>query len=164
MRRLATTRAVTRAAGFVAALAVALMVLLAPAAGRAASHATSELTVVGAGGSHRFRVELVDDDRSRARGLMFRRSLPADGGMLFDFGRDQPISMWMKNTLIPLDMLFIDRHGVIVNLHQRAVPHSLAAISSVGRVRAVLELNGGTVSRLKIQPGDRVRHPMFDDQ
>ncbi len=92
---------------------------------------------------------------------MFRRSLPADGGMLFDFGRDQPVSMWMKNTLIPLDMLFIDRRGVIVNLHQRAVPHSLVPISSAGRVRAVLELNGGTVGRLKIKPGDRVLHPMF---
>ena len=61
-------------------------------------------------------------------------------------------------------MLFIDRLGVIVNLHQRAVPHSLVSISSAGRVRAVLELNGGTVSRLKIQPGDRVRHPMFANQ
>ncbi len=157
MRRPPAATACARAAG----LAVALLVASAPVGGRAGGLATSELTVVGASGSHRFLVELADDDRSRARGLMFRRSLPADGGMLFDFGRDQPVSMWMKNTLIPLDMLFIDRRGVIVNLHQRAVPHSLVPISSAGRVRAVLELNGGTVGRLEIKPGDRVLHPMF---
>ena len=153
-----------RIGGLVTALLVLLvaLALVLPDVGRAADPATADLTVVGASGSHRFVVELVDDPRSRARGLMFRRSLPADGGMLFDFGHDQPVSMWMKNTLIPLDMLFIDRRGVIVNLHQRSVPHSLVPIASAGRVRAVLELNGGTVQRLDIKPGDRIAHPLFD--
>lgn len=163
MRRLPAA-AFARAGGLATALlvlAVALAMLLSDS-GRAQDPAVSELTVIGAGGSHRFLVEFVDDQRSRARGLMFRRSLPADGGMLFDFGRDQLVSMWMKNTFIPLDMLFIDRRGVVVNLHQRAVPHSLVPIASAGRVRAVLELNGGTVQRLDIKPGDRIAHPMFD--
>ncbi len=143
-------------------LLACLLLLWAVTGARAESPPTDQLTVVGESGSNRFQVELAADDASRALGLMYRTSLAQDAGMLFDFGQDQLVSMWMKNTLIPLDMLFIDRHGVIVNLHQRAVPHSLAPIASAGRVRAVLELNGGTVSRLKIKPGDRVVHPMFE--
>ncbi|HEX6979549.1 MAG TPA: DUF192 domain-containing protein, partial [Alphaproteobacteria bacterium] len=86
---------------------------------------------------------------------------PADAGMLFDFKRDQPVSMWMRNTRIPLDMLFIARDGRIVNIAQRTVPFSEATIQSKGAVRAVLELNGGTAQRLGIRPGDTVRHPIF---
>ena len=143
-------------------LVAGLLLLWAATVAMAESPSTTELSVVGESGTHRFQVELAADDASRARGLMYRTSLAQDAGMLFDFGQDLLISMWMKNTLIPLDMLFIDRHGVIVNLHQRAVPLSLTPIVSAGWVRAVLELNGGTVARLKIKPGDRVVHPMFD--
>lgn len=105
-----------------------------------------------------FRVELADDEGERALGLMFRRSLDADAGMLFVFGRDQPVSMWMKNTYIPLDMLFLAGDGVVVAVAERTIPHSLEVISSPRPVRAVLEVNGGTVARFGIKPGDRVLH------
>src|SRR3546814_14529348 len=83
--------------------------------------------------------------------------------MLFVYSQPRRVSMWMKNTLIPLDMLFIAPDGRIESIVKRAVPHSLATISSRGKVRAVLELNGGTVDRLGIRPGDRVVHPIFEN-
>jgi len=92
---------------------------------------------------------------------MFRRSLPANAGMLFDYRIPTRISMWMKNTYIPLDMIFIGADGKIINIAQRAVPLSEATISSRGRARAVLEVNGGTAARLGIKPGDRVESPLF---
>jgi hypothetical protein len=98
------------------------------------------------------------------QGLMFRRSLPADAGMLFDYKQPTMAAMWMRNTLIPLDMLFIDAHGRIVNIQQRAVPQSLDLIAAAAPVRAVIELNGGTAARLGIAPGDQVLHPIFDKQ
>lgn len=121
----------------------------------------SDLVIVSEKGPQRFRVELADNDPSRARGMMFRTSMAPEAGMLFDFGREQTVSFWMRNTLIPLDMLFIRADGTILNIHQRAIPRDETGISSTGPVRAVLELNGGTVSRLGIRPGDRVRHPIF---
>ena len=90
---------------------------------------------------------------------MYRRDLAGDAGMLFIYERDKPISMWMKNTLIPLDMLFLARDGRIVRIAARAVPMSLQTISSGEEVAAVLELNGGTADRLGIAAGDRVIHP-----
>jgi len=108
-----------------------------------------------------FTVELADSPQSRASGLMHRRQLAADSGMLFDFLKTAPVSMWMKNTLIPLDMLFISDDGVIVNIAERTVPGSLTQIDSSGPVRAVLELNGGTSARLGISPGDKIIHPIF---
>ena len=97
-----------------------------------------------------------------ATGLMYRREMAADRGMLFDYGRDQAgISMWMKNTFIPLDMLFVKADGSVLNIAERTVPQSLASVSAAGAVRAVIELNGGTAARLRIKPGDKVLHPMF---
>ncbi len=125
---------------------------------------TQPLTVVTADGRELpFRVELAADDATRSRGLMFRRALAPDAGMLFDYGREQPVAMWMKNTLIPLDMLFIAGDGRIVHIAERTVPHSLTPISPGRDVRAVLELAGGTADRLGIAPGDRVRHAAFAD-
>ena len=121
----------------------------------------SEISIETKSGPHRFAVELADTPEKLSFGLMFRRALPQDAGMLFVYARPQQVSMWMKNTLIPLDMLFIDTSGHIVNIHQRAVPGSLEAISSKVPVRGVLELNGGTVSRLGITRGDKVRHKIF---
>jgi uncharacterized protein len=120
-----------------------------------------EVTIVSAGGRHRFQVELATTPEQMAQGLMFRKSLAEDAGMLFDYGRPEPASFWMKNTLIPLDMIFIGADGRIVNIHERAVPLSLDAINSAGPVRAILEVNGGTASRLGIKPGDRVENPIF---
>lgn len=110
---------------------------------------------------HVFSVEMAQSSEQLAQGLMFRQRMAADAGMLFDFGRVQPVSMWMKNTLIPLDMVFVDATGRVVGLAERTVPQSLEVISSPGPVRAVVELNGGVASRLGIRAGDRVIHPMF---
>ncbi len=124
----------------------------------------AELTIETAGGQrHRFEVELALSRAQHAQGLMYRRDLAADAGMLFLYERDGMHSMWMRNTLIPLDMLFITRDGRIVHIAQRAVPGSLEAISSEGPVRGVLEVNGGTAAHLGLQPGDRVLYPVFEN-
>ncbi len=120
----------------------------------------AELTIETAGGQrHRFEVELALSRAQHTQGLMYRRDLAADAGMLFLYERAGMHSMWMRNTLIPLDMLFIARDGRIVHIAQRTVPGSLDTISSEGPVKAVLEVNGGTAARLGLQPGDRVLYP-----
>jgi uncharacterized membrane protein (UPF0127 family) len=121
----------------------------------------SDLVIQTAKGPQRFHVELADTDNTRARGMMFRTSMAPDAGTLFDFRQEQLASFWMRNTLLPLDMLFIKADGTILNIHQRAIPHDETGINSAGPVRAVLEINGGTVSRLGIRPGDRVQHAIF---
>ncbi len=92
---------------------------------------------------------------------MFRQSLAADSGMLFDFGDPHEVAMWMKNTYISLDMIFIRADGVIHRIQRDTEPHSLTTISSKGNVAAVLEVSAGVTQRLNIQPGDVVRHEMF---
>jgi uncharacterized membrane protein (UPF0127 family) len=121
----------------------------------------TDLTIVSAGGAHKFHVELATTPAQMEQGLMFRPSLAPDAGMLFDFRAPSPVSMWMKDTLIPLDMLFVDAQGRIINIHERAVPGSLDPISAAAPARAVIELNGGTAARLGIRPGDRVLFPIF---
>ena len=120
---------------------------------------TSEpLQIETAGGkSHDFTVELALNNAQREQGLMFRKSMPPENGMLFNFGEPRDVAMWMRNTLIPLDMLFIGRDGRITHIHENAVPHSEAIISSRGPVNFVLELNGGAAKRYGIKPGDIVR-------
>jgi uncharacterized membrane protein (UPF0127 family) len=121
---------------------------------------TGSLAIVTGAGRHEFNVELASTPEQRGQGLMYRREMARDAGMLFDFGaRPGRASMWMKNTLIPLDMLFIKSDGKIESIAERTVPHSLEAVSSRGQVRYVLELNGGTAARLGIGPGDRVELP-----
>lgn len=123
---------------------------------------SAPLAIQTSGGtSHRFKVEVAKSPEERSQGLMFRRTLAPDAGMLFDFGRTEPVAMWMKNTLIPLDMLFIGGDGAIVNIAQRTVPQSLTPIPSAKPVRFVLELPGGSASRLGIKPGDKVLHPLL---
>ncbi|MCH8038502.1 MAG: DUF192 domain-containing protein [Proteobacteria bacterium] len=114
------------------------------------------------GSRHRFEVELALDGERRAQGLMYRRSLADDAGMLFLYDRERPVAMWMRNTFIPLDMLFIAGDGRIVRIAERTVPQSLETISSGRPVIGVLEVNGGTAARLGIQPGDRVLYRAFD--
>jgi uncharacterized membrane protein (UPF0127 family) len=92
---------------------------------------------------------------------MYREELAPDAGMLFDFKEPTMATMWMENTLIPLDMVFVGANGRIVNIHERAVPQSKAIIAAAAPVRAVIELNGGTAARLGIKPGDRVIFPIF---
>ncbi|MEQ8397084.1 DUF192 domain-containing protein [Thalassobaculum sp.] len=115
------------------------------------------LTIETASGSrHVFQVEVADTDQERSQGLMYRQEMAADHGMLFVFDRPSRITMWMKNTPLPLDMLFIGTDGRIVDIHQRAVPFSVDTIASGRRALYVLEVNGGTVDRLRITVGDRV--------
>jgi uncharacterized membrane protein (UPF0127 family) len=127
------------------------------AQGLLANFDKGDLTIVAANGRHEFTVELALTPQQQQQGLMFRREMAPDAGMLFDFGRrPRRASMWMKNTYIPLDMLFIEADGTIESIAERTTPHSLETISSRGQVRYVLELNGGTVARLGIAPGDRM--------
>jgi uncharacterized membrane protein (UPF0127 family) len=144
------------AAGWLAAWAA----IVPPSA--AATLPLSDLVIVTATGArHKFSVEVADTDESRNQGLMFRRALAADAGMLFDYHRDSTFAMWMRNTFIPLDMLFISSDGRIQKIHQRAVPHDETPIPAPGAVRAVLEVNGGTAARLGLKVGDRVEHAVF---
>jgi uncharacterized membrane protein (UPF0127 family) len=136
-----------------------------PAAAQSSQLVTFEkdsLRIETGAGTHEFQVEIAETPNQRAQGLMFRRQMNADAGMLFLFGGQEERAMWMKNTFIPLDMLFIEKSGRILRIEQRTVPHSLRAIVSGGPVFAVLELNAGTASRLSIRPGDRVIYPAFD--
>lgn len=105
---------------------------------------------------HELTVELALDADQREQGLMFRRSMAPDHGMLFDFGESRRVMMWMKNTHLALDMLFADKRGVVRTIHEDAVPFSEAIIDSREPVAFVLELNAGTVKRLGIKPGDRL--------
>ncbi len=131
-----------------------------PAAGKAAT--VEPLTIVdSAGQRHLFQVELALSPEERERGLMFRDHLAADGGMIFLFGQPTTIVMWMKNTPIPLDMLFMDSHGTITHIAADAVPYSLTNIPSGGPALGVLEVAGGTAARLGIHVGDRVDFRAF---
>lgn len=112
-------------------------------------------------GVHSFMVDLAVTDEERQRGLMFRRSLPDSYGMLFDFKQDQEVSMWMHNTYVPLDMIFIEADGRIHRIAENTKTLSDAIIPSQGPVRAVLEVAAGTARRYGIQPGDLVASPTF---
>ena len=121
----------------------------------------SELTVVSDHGRFRFDVELANTEEQRIQWLQNRRALRLSSGMLFDFKAPRVIVMWMKDTFIPLDMLFIAADGTIVTIAENTRPLSLAAISSRVPVLGVLEVNAGTVRRLGLRAGDRVVHPIF---
>ena len=121
----------------------------------------SSLVIVTATREIKFDVDLATNDTERAHGLMFRKQLGAYEGMLFDFFKEMPVSFWMKNTLIPLDMVFIAGDGTIKHVHANAVPMSTDTIPSQYPVRAVLEINGGSAALLGIKPGDKVKHAIF---
>jgi uncharacterized membrane protein (UPF0127 family) len=113
------------------------------------------------GGAHVFSVEIADTEVAREIGLMNRRFMPADRGMLFEFPNEEPVAFWMKNTYIPLDMIFIRRDGTIVSIAANAEPLSETTIPSGGSCIGVVELNGGVAASIGLQPGDKVRHPFF---
>jgi len=141
---------------------VATAFLGAPVVGAAVGGLKVEpLEVVTASGVHRFRVEIADTDAARKRGLMMRASLAPDRGMLFDFRTPRPVAFWMKDTLIPLDMLFIAADGHIISIASNAVPKSEVPIASGGAARAVLEIAGGQAAKMGASPGDRVRQRIF---
>ena len=119
------------------------------------------LDIMTARGAFHFKVEIADTDATRERGLMFRKTLAGDRGMLFDFKTARPVAFWMKNTLIPLDMLFIGSDGRVISIAQNATPMSETNIPSGGDVLAVLEIRGGRAAEIGVQPGDRVRERIF---
>jgi hypothetical protein len=127
----------------------------------ALADALESLTISTATGDHAFSVEIAATPEKRERGLMDRRFMPMDRGMLFEFERDGPVAFWMKNTYIPLDMVFIARNGKVTRIVDRAEPMSETAIPSGGPCAAVLELNGGVAAEIGLRVGDGVRHPFF---
>lgn len=121
----------------------------------------TRVDIRGPWGSAAFSVEIADDPEERARGLMFRETLPASAGMLFVYPRPGPVAFWMENTLIPLDMIFLGPRGRVLKVHENATPLDRTPIDGGDGVLAVLEINGGLAARLGIGPGSELRHPAF---
>jgi uncharacterized membrane protein (UPF0127 family) len=144
----------------VVAFVLLLVVLLISA--RLAAADLQPLEIASKNGVHSFAVEMAVTPDEQSKGLMFRKELPEGQGMLFDFRRDQEATFWMKNTYVPLDMIFIRADGRIHRIAANTTPLSEALVSSGGPVRAVLEVVAGTAKKLGIAPGDRVAHPMFN--
>ena len=143
---------------FTAMVVAAAVCFIAPSpTARGAEQQTLE--IASKTGVHVFAVELAVTDEERARGLMYRRSVPEFYGMLFDFKRDQEVTMWMKNTYVSLDMIFIQSNGRIRRIAENTETESEKIIPSGGPVRAVLEVAAGTARKLGIEPGDRVASP-----
>jgi uncharacterized membrane protein (UPF0127 family) len=123
---------------------------------------TEPLTIVTRDGKrHDFQVEMAIEPQQQTVGLMFRTSVAPNEGMLFDWGQPRESSMWMRNTVTSLDMLFITQSGQVLRIAERTVPRSLATVSSNGPVRATLELAAGTAERLGIRVGDKVEQRIF---
>ena len=114
------------------------------------------------GGKARFAIELADTYETRARGLMFRTEMARFSGMLFVYPEPSAVAFWMKNTLIPLDMIFINPQGLVTRVHENAIPHNLEPIPGGENILAVLEVNGGLTRKLGITKGSQIRHASFD--
>lgn len=126
-----------------------------------AACAEDKVTILGDFGQANFTVEVADDYQERARGLMFVEQMPTLSGMLFVYDGPQAVSFWMKNTLIPLDMIFVAPDGEILTIHENAIPHDTTPIPGGDGVQMVLEINGGLATRLGIDVGDVMQHPSF---
>jgi len=120
--------------------------------------------VRGPAGLQRFTVEVADDGAERAQGLMFRESMPMSSGMLFVYEEPRRASFWMKNTLIPLDMIFADARGVVTHVHANAVPGDTTGIDGGDGVQFTLEINGGLAARMGIAAGAELRHPAISQE
>jgi hypothetical protein len=149
------------------ALLAALFVVLAAAPAAAQQprfYAKSELAIAAQSGRHVFTIEIAASDEERAHGLMFRKSMPMTHGVLLDYVQPQPAAIWMKNTSIPLDIVFLAPDGTIDSIGS-GKPHDLTSILPTGpargNIRAVLELNAGTTRLLGIKPGDKAEHAIF---
>lgn len=153
--------ALTAALGLAQPASAAPLLRLAQSAPAGQATALETLAIVSGDKRHAFQVEVMRTPEQRARGLMHRRYMPADRGMLFDFGRTEPVAMWMENTYIPLDMLFIRADGTIARIAENTEPLSQRTIPSGEPVLSVLEINGGVSRTLGLKPGDRVEHPLF---
>jgi uncharacterized protein len=145
---------------WLAAAVIAAFTAFAGALAQAASFQTLEIATKS--GVQIFSVEMATTEDEKQKGLMYRRELADGKGMLFDFSPEQQISMWMKNTYISLDMIFIRADGRILRIAENTEPESTAIISSGGLARGVLEVPAGTARKYGIAPGDRVSHPLFN--
>lgn len=147
--------ALRRAGAFVAVLLVSAPLAACSDEGKVVLHTAS--------GAHSFNVELVDTPETRAQGLMFRQELAADAGMLFDFQQEREVSFWMRNTFIPLDMIFVGADGVVKTIHVNARPQDPTSIPSEVPVQFVLEIPGGRSVELGLKPGDTMEHDRVAD-
>lgn len=145
--------------GWLAAILVVAGCVLASAPAGAAS--LQPLEIVTKNGVQVFSVEMATTEEEKQTGLMYRKELADGKGMLFDFNPEQEVSMWMKNTYVSLDMIFIRADGRILRIAENTEPMSTKIISSRGPARAVLEVVAGTAQKYGIRPGDRVGHPLF---
>jgi uncharacterized membrane protein (UPF0127 family) len=142
--------------------ALAFVILLVASAGAPAQAGELDsLDIATSTGRHAFQVEIANNDATREHGLMDRRYMAADHGMLFEFDREEPVAFWMKNTYIPLDMIFIAPSGVVTRIAANAEPLSERVIPSGGPCIAVLEVNGGIAASIGLKVGDKVHHPFF---
>ena len=141
--------------------ALALLTALLLFTGHLGATELQPLEIASKNGVHVFAVEMAVTPEEQSKGLMFRKELPEGQGMLFDFHREQEATFWMKNTYVPLDMIFIRADGRILRIAENTEPLSTRLIPSGGPVRAVLEIIGGSARKLGIAPGDRVASPIF---
>lgn len=135
-------------------------------AGLTAAHAEApleSLSINTASGPHRFKVEVMRTEPERERGLMYRKTMAADHGMLFEYQSEQPVTFWMHNTYLPLDLVFIDKGGRVLNVARDAKPMDESLIPSAGPALGVLELDAGTAKTIDLKAGDVVHHTMFGD-
>src|SRR3974390_1370840 len=139
-----------------------LVLLMLPLGAGAPAAEQQTLEIATKSGVRVFAVELAVSDAEREKGLMFRKQVPEGTGMLFDFKKDQQVTMWMKNTYVSLDMIFIRNDGRIAHIAENTEPESEKIIPSGAPVRAVLEVVGGTAKKLGIAPGDKVASPIFN--
>ncbi|RXV60405.1 hypothetical protein C6W92_13740 [Roseovarius sp. A46] len=142
----------------------AIVLVLAGGAAMAGTCREGTAQLRGPGGEAVFRVETADTEAERAQGLMNRESLAASAGMLFVYPRPQQVGFWMKNTLIPLDMIFMDASGTVRRVHHEAQPHDTRPIMGGNGIQTVLEVNGGMARRIGIAPGWEMRHPAVDQE
>lgn len=140
-----------------------LLGLIGAGAAAAESCRADQVLLRGDWGQARFTVDVADDAETRAEGLMHVESLPRSKGMLFVYPFPRQVGFWMKNTLIPLDMIFADETGRVIKVHENAIPHDERPIMGEGPVLVVLEVNGGLARQLGITPGSEMRHPAFDE-
>lgn len=138
---------------------IGVLVGVLPVAALADACLPDRVDIRGPGGQQRFTVEVADDGAERAQGLMFREAMPSSAGMLFVYDAPQRAAFWMKNTLIPLDMIFADETGRVRRVHSNAVPGDTTPIEGGEGIRFVLEINGGLAARMGIAEGAELRHP-----
>jgi hypothetical protein len=147
-----------------AALTVLLAAMMTAAGVDAAKLRVEPVVIVSETGRHTINAEIADTPGTRATGLMFRRSLAPDAGMLFIYDAPQNVTMWMKNTYISLDMIFADASGTIIRIARETEPFSTDIIESGGQAKVVLEVAAGTAKRLKLKPGDRLEHSSVSEE